>query len=172
MIRNLFLLSSIVIVVGCKSTQVVPEQQYFQLSMIDTPEINGAVIEGTIMELELGEPVIFGTIVLYREGKFLTAGETDFDGNYQLEIQGIEEELHLTVECQYLGLKTVRLEDVVVKKGMVTKLNIQMVNGDITLPIGPICPYYSVPLIEVDNMTSGQTFTSDQISCCCQTKRY
>ncbi|MCB0660125.1 MAG: hypothetical protein KDC04_04275, partial [Saprospiraceae bacterium] len=39
-------------------------------------------IEGKVKDVKTKEPILFGTIALYRGGVLITGTETDLDGNY------------------------------------------------------------------------------------------
>lgn len=108
---------------------------------------------------DYNEPVLFGNVVLFKEGILITGQETDFEGNYHFTAidPGTYE-----VEASYLGLQTKRISDVVVQAGINTVLDIQLAYTEsCCFPV--ITLDYTIPLIEHDNFTSGTIYTSSQI---------
>ncbi|MBK8701110.1 MAG: carboxypeptidase regulatory-like domain-containing protein [Saprospiraceae bacterium] len=117
-------------------------------------------LEGKVKDKESGEPVLFGTVALYKNGVLTTGVETDLDGNYFFsDIQPGTYD----VEVSYVGYKTSRINGVLCKAGQNTRVNIAMeVEGVIMDEIVVIS--YKVPLIEMDNTSQGATITSDKIA--------
>ena len=116
-------------------------------------------LQGKVIEEASGEPVLFGTVAMYKEGVLLTGTETDFDGNYFFS--DIDPGTY-DVEVTYVGLQTQRITGVVCKAGKVTPLNFNMKEEGILMDQVEIVGY-KVPLIEFDNTTSGTTLTSENI---------
>ena len=114
-------------------------------------------LEGKVKDKESGEPVLFATVALYKNGVLTTGVETDLDGNYFFsDIQPGTYD----VEASYVGYKTSRINGVVCKAGQNTRVNIDMiVEGVLVDEI--VVVDYRVPLIEVDNTSQGATITSD-----------
>ena len=116
-------------------------------------------ISGTVIDPETEEPLIFATVVLTQNGIVLTGAMTDFDGKFVITdlADGIYK-----LECRYVGFDEYVLEDVKVKSGETTPVEIRMTTYYI-----PCCCYtpmaHNPPLIEIDNTTSGHTFTSRDI---------
>jgi len=117
-------------------------------------------LEGKVKDKESGEPILFGTVALYKNGVLSTGVETDLDGNYFFsDIQPGTYD----VEVSYVGYKTSRINGVVCKAGQNTRVNINMeVEGVIVDEI--VVVEYKVPLIQVDNTSQGATITSDKIA--------
>ncbi|MBK7788988.1 MAG: TonB-dependent receptor [Saprospiraceae bacterium] len=117
-------------------------------------------LEGKVKDKESGEPVLFATVALYKNGVLTTGVETDLDGNYFFsDIQPGTYD----VEASYVGYKTSRINGVVCKAGQNTRVNIDMiVEGVLVDEI--VVVDYRVPLIEVDNTSQGATITSDKIA--------
>lgn len=116
-------------------------------------------LQGKVTDTTNGEPVLFGTVALYKGGVLLSGTETDLDGNYFFS--DIDPG-NYDVEVSYIGLQTQRITGVVVKEGKVTPLNFLMTEEsqilDEVVVVG-----YKVPLIEIDNTTSGSTLTAENI---------
>ena len=76
-------------------------------------------IRGTMMDPALGEPIAFGTIYVVEAG---TGTDSDLDGKYAIELPaGI-----YTVQFSYVGYATLNVQEVEVKDGEVTVLDINM----------------------------------------------
>lgn len=79
-------------------------------------------ISGKVIDPETGEELINATIQLFEAGLFVQGGVTDFNGNYRINIAlGTYDVL-----CSYLGYPDKRIENVVIKVGQYTSLNIEM----------------------------------------------
>jgi len=137
--------------------------RYFLLSMLfmlfSTMAISQTSLAGKVTEADNGEPVLFGTVALIKNGVPITGTETDFDGNYSFS--NIDPGTY-DVEASYVGLKTQRINGVVVFAGKTNTLDIQMGEGGITLTEVEVIAY-KVPLIEKDNTTGGGVVTGEQI---------
>lgn len=116
-------------------------------------------LEGKVTEAETGEPIIFGTIALYRGGNLITGVETDFDGNYIFS--NIDPGTY-DVEARYLSMQTQRINGVLVQGGKVVRLDFEMKPEGVLVDVVEIIDY-KVPLIEIDNTTQGKTITSEEI---------
>lgn len=117
-------------------------------------------LEGKVKDKESGEPVLFATVALYKNGVLTTGVETDLDGNYFFsDIQPGTYD----VEASYVGYKTSRINGVVCKAGQNTRVNIDMVTEGVLVDEIVVIDY-RVPLIEVDNTSQGATITSDKIA--------
>jgi len=116
-------------------------------------------LQGKVTEDGTGEPVLFGTVALYKEGVLVTGTDTDFDGNYFFS--DIDPGTY-DVEVSYVGLQTQRITGVVAKEGKVTPLNFKMKEEGVLVDVIEVVGY-KVPLIEMDNTTSGATLTAENI---------
>jgi outer membrane receptor protein involved in Fe transport len=128
------------------------------LGMFSVAMIAQTSLGGTITEEESGEPVLSGSVVLKKNGTFITGTSTDFDGNYNFA--NIDPGTY-DMEISYVGFQTRIITDVVVFVGKANKLDVQLgagVNLDEVVVTG-----YRVPLIEQDNTTQGRTITSEDI---------
>lgn len=109
-------------------------------------------IQGHVNCAVTNEPIIFGTVALYKDGVLITGTETDFDGNYF--ISDIDPGIY-NLEITYVGFVDHIIEGVIVKKSEVTKLDIALSHArNINIDCG-LC--YYLPLIELDFLTSGTT---------------
>ncbi|GLR18143.1 carboxypeptidase regulatory-like domain-containing protein [Portibacter lacus] len=116
-------------------------------------------LEGKITEEGSLEPVIFGTVALYKGGVLISGTESDLDGNYIFS--NIDPGTY-DVEVSFIGLATRRENGVVVKNGKSTKLDFSLKEEGVVLD-GIEIVDYKVPLIDFDNTTSQKTVTSEAI---------
>lgn len=115
-------------------------------------------LTGKVIEEETGDPVIYGSVALYKNGVLITGVETDFDGVYSFTPI---DPGNYDVEVSYVGFPSKRITGVVIYAEKSNTLNVQLTSGiDLTevVVIG-----YEVPLVEQDNTTQGATLTSEEI---------
>ncbi|MBV6655330.1 MAG: carboxypeptidase regulatory-like domain-containing protein, partial [Mameliella sp.] len=115
-------------------------------------------LQGEVVD-DTGEPIIFGSVALYKNGVLITGTETDFDGNYAFN--EIDPGTY-DVEASYVGYNKQRVEGVAVFAGKANRLDITMTSDAVNLD-EVVVTSYKVPLVEQDNTTQGATITSDQI---------
>ena len=128
--------------------------------LLSTIMLGQTQLQGKVTDATSGEEVLFGTVALYKGGVLLTGTETDLEGNYFFS--DIDPGTY-DVEVSYVGLQSQRITGVVVKEGKVTPLNFIMNEESQLLDLGVEIVGYKVPLIEIDNTTSGSTLTSENI---------
>ncbi|MEQ8704850.1 MAG: von Willebrand factor type A domain-containing protein [Phaeodactylibacter sp.] len=102
---------------------------------------------------DTGEPIIFGSVALYKNGVLITGTETDFDGYYHFA--SLDPGTY-TVETSYVGYTKRRIERVLVYAGKANKLDIGMTSDAVNLD-EVVVTSYKVPLVEQDNTTQGAT---------------
>ncbi len=117
-------------------------------------------LEGKVKEKDTGEPVLYGTVALYKNGVLVVGTDTDFDGNYFL---GNLEPGTYDVEAKYLGMSDQRITGVILKAGQTTRLNIEMLTGGIVMD-EIIVIEYKAPLVDVDNTSTGTTLSAEKIA--------
>lgn len=115
-------------------------------------------LEGTVTDMDSGEPILFGTVALYRGDNLVTGTNTDFDGNYSFN--NIDPGTY-DIQVSSVGYQTQRQVGVVVLAGRANRLNIELSSGVVMDEIEVVD--FVVPLIEQDNTTSGSTITGEQI---------
>ncbi len=115
-------------------------------------------LQGKVTDVETGEPILFGTIAVYKNGELITGGETDFDGNYS--INPLDPGTY-DVEASYTGYTASRVTGVLVSAGKANKLDLQITEGILATEV--VVTGYKVPLIEQDNTTQGSVVTAEQI---------
>jgi outer membrane receptor protein involved in Fe transport len=131
----------------------------FTLLLIGSSAMAQTSLQGKVTDAETREPIIFGSIALYRGGVLMTGTETDFDGNYNFA--NIDPGTY-DVEASYVGYAKQRTTGVLISAGRANKLDIVLSTEGIALDV-VVVTEYKVPLIEQDNTTSGQVITSEQI---------
>ena len=113
-------------------------------------------LQGTVTD-ENGEPLMFATIALKKNGALITGVQTDFDGKYSFN--DIDAGTY-DVEVSFVGYSTKTTSGVVVFAGKSITLNIEMTSG---IELDVIEVVYQVPLVEQDNTTQGTVVTSKEI---------
>ena len=131
---------------------------FFALLMVGAAATAQTSLYGKVSD-DAGEPIIFGSVALYKNGVLTTGAETDFDGNYNFS--NVDPGTY-DVEVSYVGYSPMRIEGVKVSAGKANKLDVELSSDAVKLD-DVIVVAYKVPLIEQDNTTSGTTITSDQI---------
>ena len=132
---------------------------FFVLLTTGAAAIAQTSLQGKVTDQESGEPIIFGSVAIYKNGVLATGTETDFDGNYSLS--SIDPGTY-DVEVTYVGYSKQRVTGVRVLAGKANKLDIGLSSEGVVLD-EVVVTEYKVPLIEQDNTTSGSVITSDQI---------
>ena len=117
-------------------------------------------IEGKVKRCEkTKEPILFGTIALYRGGVLITGTETDLDGNYFIsDVQPGTYEM----EASYVGYATQKQTGIVIKAGKTNKVDFDLSDDAVLLDL-VLRSEHRVPLIEIDNTTQGATVTAEKI---------
>jgi outer membrane cobalamin receptor len=116
-------------------------------------------IEGKVIDKESSEPILFGTIALFRGGVLITGTETDLEGNYFLsDVQPGTYDM----EASYVGYATQKVTGIVIKAGRTNKVNFDL-SSDAIVISGVEIRAFKVPLIEFDNTTQGNTVTAEKI---------
>ncbi|MCG8327202.1 MAG: von Willebrand factor type A domain-containing protein [Chitinophagales bacterium] len=106
-----------------------------------------------------GEPIIFGSVALNKDGILVKGAETDFDGNYQLS--NIDPGIY-DIEVAYVGYSPKKIQGIEVLAGIANKLDIELQISAVNLDEVVVVDY-KVPLVEQDNTTSGAVITSSQL---------
>lgn len=132
-----------------------------------TPTIaatNKVIFSGLVTVQGTDEPVLFGSVAIYQNEHLVAGTETDFDGRFHFQLAQINDTLTYRLQFSYLGMYPIESEDIKLAKRDSSHLVVKLgQDEDMEKYSGPFCPSWQVPLIEQDNTTSGQIFTSDQI---------
>lgn len=115
-------------------------------------------LEGKVTDAESGEPIIFGSVALYKNGVLMTGKETDLDGNYSFS--NIDPGRY-DVEVSYVGYQTQRQKGVQVNQGRANRLDIELGSGVDLEEV--VVVDYDVPLVQQDETTVGGTVTGENI---------
>jgi hypothetical protein len=121
--------------------------------------VNTTALTGKVIEEETGDPVIYGSVALYKNDVLITGAETDFDGIYSFS--NIEPGTY-DVEVSYVGFPSKRITGMIVIAGKSNNLNVAMTN-DINLRNIEIMSCGRVPMIQHDDFNKGRTFSSSDI---------
>ena len=118
-----------------------------------------SALSGKVTDADTGEPILFGDVVVYRNGALVTGEQTDFDGNYILSPMdpGTYE-----IVFKYVGYTDVKYDGVLINADKETTLDATLSAG-VTLKTAVVIDY-KVPLIEQDNTTQGASLTSKDIA--------
>jgi len=129
----------------------------FACLFFTTAAFSQTQLQGKITD-DAGEPQINATVVVERNGTFVTGVVTDFDGYYSISLDPGTYDIIVS----YTGFPDNKTAGVKVLAGQATKLDIKMVSDGVLLD-EVVVTEYKVPLIQQDNTTAGGTITSEQI---------
>jgi len=115
-------------------------------------------LQGKVTDEATGEPILIGTVALYKEGVLVTGTETDFDGNYFFS--DVDPGTY-DIEASYVGYQAKRISGVVAKGGQTTLVDVTISEG--VLLQTAVIVGYEVPLVEFDNTTQGNVLTAENI---------
>ncbi len=119
--------------------------------------ISQTSLQGKVTDAESGEPIILGTVALYKNGVVVTGTETDFDGFYS--INELDPGTY-DVVFSYTGYTETRITGVGVSAGKANRLDAKMSAG---VTLEEVVVKYERPIIHQDNTTQGSTLSSEQI---------
>jgi Ca-activated chloride channel family protein len=123
------------------------------LPLSSQTSLSGKVTDDT------GEPLIFCTVVLYKNGVLITGKEADFDGYYHFA--DLDPGTY-DVEASYVGYTKSRIKGVLVYAGKANTLDFEL-SSDVVSLDEVVVTSYRIPLVEQDNTTQGATITSSHI---------
>ncbi len=118
-------------------------------------------LSGKVTDVDgAGEPLSFAAVSLFKEGSFFQGTTTDLSGNYFFS--NIDPGTY-DIEVNYTGYPATKLNGIPVLPGRTNVADVEVTNdGGVNLDVVVVTDY-EVPLIEVDNTTSGQTITASEI---------
>jgi hypothetical protein len=131
----------------------------FMLSCFASVLFAQTALEGKVKAKATGEPIMFGTVALYKNGVLTTGGETDLEGNYF--ISNLQPGTY-DVEVSYLGYATTRTTGVLLKASQTTRLNFEMESSSVIVD-EVVITEYRAPLVNVDNTTTGTVISGEKI---------
>ncbi len=125
-----------------------------------------SALSGKVTDANTGEPILFGDVVVYRNGALITGEQTDFDGNYIISPMdpGTYE-----IVFKYVGYTDVKVEGFIVLADKEMILDASISKG-VSLEC-VVVRAYKVPLIEQDNTTQGASIMSKKESSANRQKR-
>jgi len=159
--RLFSILFALIISVGCASLNQRPYGGYvFKSTSVFDEEKSDCSIEGTVIDKATGEPILFCTVSLYNtKNGLLTGCDSDLDGHFNLSNL---DEGEYSIETSYVGFHTLKTPKFTLSKGEKIQVTLPMVTGSHTEYLG--CgPWYQIPLIQMDETTSGASFTKDDL---------
>ena len=115
-------------------------------------------ITGKVTDEDTGEEMIAANIVVSKAGVFVTGETTDIDGNYSIRVEPGTYDVKIT----YTGYVDHLVKGVIAKAGYATKVDVQIGTGGVTLD-EVVVKSYKVPLIKMDETSTGVTVTSEHI---------
>ncbi len=132
----------------------------FFLLLFTFSAFSQSALSGKLTDADTGEPILFGDVVVYRNGSLVTGEQTDFDGNYIISPMdpGTYE-----VVFKYVGYSDIKYENILVNADKETILNASMSSG-VTLMECVVVNAYKVPLVQQDNTTQGRSLTSKDVN--------
>ncbi len=129
------------------------------LLFISVSTFGQASISGLVTDKDTGEPILFGDIIIYQDGKLITGEQTNFDGNYI--ISPIDTGVY-DIFFLYIGYTDLKIEGVIITDNKETTLDASITSG-----ISISCPINSHTgtrrIIHQDDFDKGRTFTSRDI---------
>jgi multisubunit Na+/H+ antiporter MnhE subunit len=118
---------------------------------------NQATLQGKVTEAKSGDDAINAYVKLSKNDVAKATVATDFEGNYSVNVDPGTYD----VEISYVGMGTQLIKGVVLNGGRITKLDVKLEENVCFFSYG--CGGYKIPLIQFDNMSSGATYSSEQI---------
>ncbi len=114
-------------------------------------------LQGTVTDAESGEPIIFGTIALYKNDVLITGTETDFDGFYS--ITELDPGTY-DVVFSYTGYQDQKVTGVIISSGKTNKLDAKISSG---VNLECVVVTYSRPFVSKNETTQGKVYSAEEI---------
>lgn len=131
--------------------------------LIFAQTIHAQNISGQITDKKTGEGLPFANVILLQDGKQIHGTTTDLDGNYHFT--DIKEGIY-DIEAIYVGYPNQKMTGIKIKNvDMDMDIIIEMKDEYPPLCHHPIIytPAYIIPLIDLQNTSTGQTLHSTDI---------
>jgi len=158
--RLFTILFFLVIITGCISTKSVPfsGHQFKSTSVFEEGKSDGTIL-GSVIDQETGEPILFGTVSLL-DSNMILIDKTDTNLEGQFIFSDIPPQKY-AFEISYVGYSPLKIEVFNLEKGEVKQLKMPMAFSN----MGCCCVVvsYKIPLIQMDETTSGASFTNDDL---------
>ncbi len=123
--------------------------------------VSGLLAQGTIKGKVIddsGEPVLFGTIAIYKGGALIKGTQTDFDGNYL--ISNVDPGTY-DLEASYVGLQSKKITGISVSGDETKFIDIELASGLVLEEV--VVVEFKKELFNKGETTTGGTVTSDEI---------
>ena len=117
-------------------------------------------LQGKVFDSDTLLPIPFGTVDIYQDGIIVAGVETDIQGNYIF--QNITPGVY-DIVASYVGYVANRSLDVLILEKQCNSWNLDIKEGIVLNYPTFLCNCCVTPLIRFDEMTSGRTFTSEDI---------
>lgn len=84
---------------------------------------SSASLEGSLSDVRTGEPILFATVILYKNDRAVTAAATDVEGYYTFEelASGVYE-----LEVSHKGYQSLRRKNVYIGEGEAKEVDLQL----------------------------------------------
>ncbi|MBI5218659.1 MAG: carboxypeptidase-like regulatory domain-containing protein [Bacteroidia bacterium] len=116
-------------------------------------------LKGKVIDEGTNEPIPFANVTIEENGKVLTGGTTDFDGNYTIKPVTPGK---YTVKASYVGYTASQINGCVIKGGVITFQDFKLKSS--TKQLGEVeVKDYKIPLIDKDQTQTGGAVTSEDI---------
>ncbi|MFZ4399153.1 MAG: mucoidy inhibitor MuiA family protein [Bacteroidales bacterium] len=136
------------------------EQNRKQTVVREIYSLNGSALKGKVVDKITKEPIAFANIIMVQDGKYLNGATTDFEGNYLIKPL---QPGYYSLKCTYVGYKPIEIKNIQINKDKIAYLDISMDASATSLEAFTVVDY-KVPLISKDQISTGSTFTSEDIS--------
>lgn len=115
-------------------------------------------LSGKVIEEDSGSGAVLANISIYKGTDLVIRTQTDFDGFYHFaNLDGGT----YNIEVSYIGFSTIRMQNVILYASEANNLDFSL-EGHSGLSCGG-ATYYKVPLIKLDQTTSGATFSAGDL---------
>jgi len=118
--------------------------------------LSQATLKGAIVDLETGEPILFASISIYKNGVLVTGIDSDLEGRYNFHSLSPGK---YDVACSYVGYQTEMVKNVVLRADSTTVLNFSLKSGVVLSEVSVVD--YAVPLVEMDRTTAGGVYQNN-----------
>ncbi len=140
-------------------TKSSPNLQATRNKLIKKIERQGSSIYGKVTAEKTGEELIDANIVINKKGILVTGGSSDFEGNYSIPVDPGTYDMKVS----YTGYPEHEITDIIVVGGQGNKQDISVKQGIDIIEVVGCLRFWTVPLIDQENTSSGNTIISDQI---------
>jgi hypothetical protein len=116
-------------------------------------------LSGKVVDKKTGEPILFGDVVVYQDGKLIIGEQTDFDGYYN--ISSLNPGIYDLV-FKYVCYHDFITKDVIIKANEKSKVDAMIFEKSESC-CDVVIRHINVPIIEQDDFDKGRIFTKKGI---------